>query len=273
MQPWLILLNGPPRSGKDTLAARLKGWGAVDMKMSRPLKDGWAGLMGWGDQERERAEHTKDRAFSAGLPGSPLSYRQAQIDLSERFLKPLYGPDVFGRIAAWHLEALLAGRAPPLVTVSDSGFAAEIEPLLSMIPPQRTVLFRLNRPGCDFKGDSRSYLDLTHLGVHQIDLMNCHSIDDLERNAVEALRAVMGLVSGAPRAWRIDLSPQECGAICERLDCRERGCIGSPSDRVQGFDGEQVSEWPERAEVDFGRRPAVDSKPTSRYPDDLINAE
>ena len=99
-----ILFNGPPRSGKDTAAKIAEQYidnetryDAVWEKFSFPNKRAFAGMMGlecddWGVVEPHEA--TKDEI----IPVLGVSYRQWQIDYSEKYMKPLYGNDIFGRL-------------------------------------------------------------------------------------------------------------------------------------------------------------------------------
>lgn len=155
-----ILLNGPPRSGKDTAAAALCGWLQPPVrheKFSAPLKHAFAGMMG---AECENfVVHKYEAMKDAPIPDLGFSFRQWQIDFSETFMKSCYRNDVFGRLLLKRLE-----EHPPednaVIVISDCGFQIEVDYLVGAVPqPNNDIaLFRLHRASTSFVGDSREYV-------------------------------------------------------------------------------------------------------------------
>ncbi len=153
----LILLNGPPRSGKDTVAKIL--WEAFEadysFRFANPLRKAIAAFLGvdmfgWGDHhvcewfgdlKGKRTELT----FNAEV-------REMMIDLSERWAKPLMGDDVFGRLMVRTLSQHIV--LPDIITIADAGFSKEVLPVvhefLGKIP---ILLIHISRDGCEW--DSR----------------------------------------------------------------------------------------------------------------------
>jgi hypothetical protein len=155
----LILLNGPPRCGKDTageiLAKRI--WRARTAKVSAELKRMTHRLYGVRGRQsspfepavyawHDHFEASKDEPRAEFLGLTP---RKAYIAVSELLLKPLHGEDALGKMLARsiHPEGVLI--------VTDSGFRAEAEPLVAMA--ERAMLVHVHREGCTFDGDSRDY--------------------------------------------------------------------------------------------------------------------
>jgi len=185
----IILLNGPPRCGKDTIARFLlehlrEGNDTVRfLRMSHPIKRAFAGFVNAPIDEfgavGNNWEENKD-VPSALLNGK--TYRQWQIDFSEHMMKPLYGEDVFGRVFA----ADIAHNPADYVLVPDCGFSVEAKSLLKHLPDARLLLFRVHRPGCDFSGDSRSYIH--PYGVHvSEDIYNDSSLEALRDSSMMLL--------------------------------------------------------------------------------------
>lgn len=162
----IVLLNGPPGAGKDTgadlLAAALRPGAARRFKMSQPLKDAVRAMFGWDDAAAAFCEAHKNKPFPELLG---LSYRQWQIEVSERLVKVVGGADAFGRLAAARLQP----TGEPVAVCSDSGFASEAVPLIPLAGRRGNapdvLLVRVRRPGTSFAGDSRSYIDLSEHGV------------------------------------------------------------------------------------------------------------
>lgn len=181
----VLLINGPPRSGKDTAGAAIiqrYNWRKIQMK--DPL---WRGLQGFFD--------IPDNAFrklfiDAELKEQPTQFlegstpRQAQIDMSEKWAKQLYGRDIFGRLAARQMSkaCLVNGTV-----ITDVGFEHETLPIIERYGAENCALMQLHREGCGFAGDSRGYIDLRQYGVRFVKVINCY---DKEMFAAQVCRMV-----------------------------------------------------------------------------------
>ena len=171
-----VIMNGPPNSGKDTLAFMLEEYGFVKMAFKDQLYIETAKYFGVNLQELIR--RASDRVLKE-QPWKELEYtisphydesfyrtpRQALILTSENYIKPNQGDDYFGLAA---VEACKK-RVATMAVFSDGGFASEIKPLADAY--KHVVIFRLHRKGCSFEGDSRSYLpgfDNTH-DIHLVE--------------------------------------------------------------------------------------------------------
>lgn len=157
----IILFNGPPRCGKDTAAKAMLNNGPIGAwkfdRMSMPLKLGFAGMIGLprGHVDSYGNVFGYEEIKEQPLDLLGVSYRQFQIDMSEKFLKPLYGQDIFGR-----LFIARNNREDPInVLVPDCGFQVEAESLAKHYGSENMLLIRIGRDGCDFSKDSRGYID------------------------------------------------------------------------------------------------------------------
>jgi len=163
----IILLNGPPSSGKDTAAKHIRQWCETVHtdyprwhchldRMSMPIKRAFAGTMALPitpDGEVLYWEAQKE----AIIPEFGISYRQWQIEFSENFLK-YYDNAIFGRLAAQRIKRLFGNGDANLVVIPDCGFAIEIEVLYEEFDPKDILLIRCHRNGFTFAGDSRSFV-------------------------------------------------------------------------------------------------------------------
>lgn len=171
----IILFNGPPRCGKDTAAKSfvtnkdgqdirlpLAGMWKFE-KMSFPLKwmfaamtqtecDMYGNNSVW-ESKKEEAVPVLDEII--GGQCFRTTYRQWQIDASEKFMKKRYGEDVFTRLFIERNPAHL----PINVLVSDCGFQVEYDALAEHYGAQNILLIRIVRDGCSFANDSREYID------------------------------------------------------------------------------------------------------------------
>lgn len=177
----IILINGAPRSGKDTISAMLKQIFPTDVleeKFARPIKLTVPMLFGIPHDEFKKhydsARH-KDSAAPAFFGKTP---RQVQIALSETFLKPLFGEGIFGRLLVSRIVRTQS-KSSRCVVVSDSGFRAEAEELVKEFGADNIFLWRLHRDGCDYSSDSRGHISLADLGVIELDIDNNGELEDL----------------------------------------------------------------------------------------------
>jgi hypothetical protein len=160
-----VILNGPPYSGKSTVARELSRYlsmrhvdNSID-SFAAPLRHFIAVAIG-----QQYATMAKDvpRAELSGY-----SVREVLIDMSEHYLKQRYGESVFGR---WLYHRV--GRiqpTPAFVICEGSGFEDEVLAL-----GKNTLIVRVERTGHDFNEDSRKYLADPKYVLH-----NDNSLDNL----------------------------------------------------------------------------------------------
>lgn len=170
----LILLNGPPSSGKDECAKHLYvklniHW----LRMSQPLKDGLRAMFSMTEAEYADCEKHKDAPCALFMG---RTFRDAQIELSEGYAKHSFGQDVFGKLALRKVQRSLS----KLFVISDCGFAHEVAPLLQHFRKSEVMLVQLHRPGKTFDNDSRSYIKLD--GIREIPLLNSGSLHALHNH-------------------------------------------------------------------------------------------
>ena len=177
MRKTLVILNGPPRSGKDSVAdastytkvgfkrhllkAALAISG-VNEKLWNARYDSCVETTGFSSSERTYS-WCKDIAWE--LLGG-LSQREFLIRVSEEWMKPVFGKGVFGErlkedldliSVAHHQLWTKASIFGDVYISSDGGFVEEVQPFLDD-PDWNVIIVRLFRDGCSFEGDSRNYL-------------------------------------------------------------------------------------------------------------------
>jgi hypothetical protein len=170
----IILLNGPPSCGKDTIAKIIKKKiGSKDYKMAKPIKDAFSALFGiQGELLHELMEERKDEAFFTA--DANITPREVLIKLSEDFMKPLLGNDCFGQVAVNNIGKI----AWKHLTISDCGFNAEVPPIAKAYGCDKVKTILIEREGC--KWDSRERLNLHRLGIEGIYLKNNYDLDLLD---------------------------------------------------------------------------------------------
>lgn len=163
----ILLLNGPPSSGKDTAAQHILACGhaygftrIIHEKLSLPIKRAFAGMLNISFDEvvLDCLDFAYDKDNLVPLLGK--SYRQWQIDFSEKLMKPHYGSDVLARLLFDRIECNVVPtfKATTLVVVSDCGFDIEYSAIREHFGNLDTILVQLYRPGFTFADDSRDYI-------------------------------------------------------------------------------------------------------------------
>jgi len=149
----IILLNGPPRSGKDTAAEFIRSFlpNATEYKLSKPLKMGVQAIFDIPPSVVRSLEDIKDTK-AAQLHG--VSYRNAQIDLFYH-LKGIYGDTILTDLAIQQINKNIISK---YVIISDCGRQVEAEEFISHYNKDSVGLIRLKRDGCNFNEDSREYI-------------------------------------------------------------------------------------------------------------------
>lgn len=160
----IILTNGPPGSGKDSVFNIVKEQFAgrtVNVKFAYPLRK----------IAKKVFKIYDDEEFDDLKRKNPL-IRSFMIDLSENYLKPFFGKDYFGKIAAQYVNNY-ENKEKVNFIVSDCGFENELHSFLSEIECKRKdiQLWRIYRPDCNFEGDSRQFVSSLNQ-ITEVDIEN-----------------------------------------------------------------------------------------------------
>lgn len=172
--PKIFLLNGPPRSGKDTGSEWLaKHFGGRILTFANPIKRTVTALFHNNDRKAFAAFDTADLKDTPQSLYFGKTCREVQIGVSENFLKPFFNDTgVFGKLLVGEIEHYRDRLFEGPFFISDSGFRPEAEVLIEKYGAENVFLFRLHREGYTFKGDSRGYITLKDMGVREFDITN-----------------------------------------------------------------------------------------------------
>lgn len=159
----IILLNAPPRAGKDTAAIYIADkYYFTHLKFAGILKQRTHSLYGFNDQPIDFYEDCKDTPHDDFLGLTP---RQAYINVSEKYFKPIHGQDVFGHF----LKKEILSSSSNYFIISDSGFWNEAQVLIDTFGVDNVYLIRIAKNNCSFDNDSRSYIFLKNVYTEVIE--------------------------------------------------------------------------------------------------------
>jgi hypothetical protein len=155
----VIVMNSCPNTGKDTAADYIaEKYNAQHLRFKDGLYKVAAMVAGISvEQMKFLATERSSKEVPSHyfrVNGGFVSPRHWLIHVSENVVKPLLGKDFFGKQLAQSITS-------DLVVASDSGFESEIVPLLEA--GHDVYVFRIEREGYTFEGDSRSYLPTSPL--------------------------------------------------------------------------------------------------------------
>lgn len=185
----IILLNGPPGSGKDTAATIIQDWlsnhdlQSQITRFSSPIKRAFAGFIGASevDELGESTLHARDKDSPLPILNN-RSYRDWQIAFSEDFIKPHYGENTFAQLLVDEIyqseHSIIRGR---FWIISDCGFQSEVDYFTESFDPAAIALFRIQRPGHTFAKDSRQYVEPKG-GFFFSHILNAGAIEEFKWN-------------------------------------------------------------------------------------------
>lgn len=187
--PLFTFINGPPSSGKDTLAhllceavpsSYIESFAEPIRAMIYNVFFPNEGPITYNFDLREGPVKARSMPFQLlcedegclqhGTPHvcNPYSIRDEMIAFSEEYLKRRYGQQIFGKLLWARAEEQMMFSNHFIIP--DNGFVPEAQFIIDEVGPHRCLLIRLNRAGTSFANDSRSYIDLP--GVRTLDLHN-----------------------------------------------------------------------------------------------------
>jgi len=204
----VILLNGPPRSGKNTVFQVLDGeFYVIELALAESVAAATHAMFGLAEMEIEIEHMEADKDTPKQILGG-ISWRQAKINTGE-IMKAVYGQGFWAqtvcrKIRELDLQLKRSYKNNFLICVTDVGFPHEIEAFEKEIG-KRSVLLRLHRTNLDF-GKNPDYEQAYGRGtgkdsrnwvfsdvIPSFDLSNDGTLEDFRHDIVQTLKPVMHL--------------------------------------------------------------------------------
>jgi len=190
----IILLNGPPASGKDSLADALISVDSDFIKgsLAYPIKQANKAFFNLTDEQVKVLETDRDAKETKQSILLGKTWREVNILMAEELIKKNYSKDAFGMLLIGRLKSAFKTKPKNGIrlVVSDCGFKEEIEPLIKEFGKESVHLIQLSRVGTDFKKDSRDYVDCKDLGIKTHKLANKGSMQDFLRDGVRLVQKI-----------------------------------------------------------------------------------
>lgn len=194
---FVVAFNGPPESGKDTLAemlAEVMDSEGVSLpirmeSLSMPLRLIAYQMVGWPMNGIDGEQYATFK--KTWFPEFERTGREILIDVSERFLKPTYGITVMAKMLLSRNENFHG-----ILLVRDNGFQIEVDPIADAVGPRNLFVVQVHRAGKDFSKDSREWVYHERGGFMRVE--NNKSLANLK---VEAARLYGRLVN--QMGWKL----------------------------------------------------------------------
>lgn len=157
----VLILNGPPGIGKDTLANMLCEVAPVIRGEFKHFL--YIEAAEWMQEHVKDAENittaiVKARNENRDLKELPwflgLSVRRILQIVSEEIIKPTLGNDYFGRVAAYYWYGKYIHHV-----ISDGGFSEEVNAVCEKFGADNVHVVRIERMGFRFGADTRDYIN------------------------------------------------------------------------------------------------------------------
>lgn len=180
----VVVFNGPPYCGKDTLARMLadhmesQGVNSPvkEESLSLPLRHVAYAMVG----------ETYNDASYAAFKETPFAEfgnrtgRQLMIDVSESFLKQVYGEKIMAQMLVARNSDWL--DTDGVLLIRDGGFQIEISAMLDEIIADNIYVVQIHRDGCSFDNDSREWVRHPN-SARMMQVWNNGSLNDLRTEA------------------------------------------------------------------------------------------
>jgi len=147
----ILILNGPPKSGKDFAAELMVRVLSEDtvlhFKLASPLKTMAEIIAGIPSSELERIKDTI-------LPPFGISYRDIQINIFYGLAKH-FGDDWLGKVLVNRINETDSDT----IIISDGGRTIEVNPLIKAFGAKNISILQVFRDRCTFDYDIREYIN------------------------------------------------------------------------------------------------------------------
>lgn len=196
---YLVGFNGPPKSGKDSIANMVDAWcgdfyhriDAYQYSLAGPMREmGMTLLNAWSAYDDElyaelKAEPQLLLRLEPGMEKHTHdNLRQFMIGLAEAFIRPRYGRNFWARRLKYVLGDEWLSHC--LVLVPDIGFKEEVDYFVNELGENNVLIVHTYREGCDWTVDSRRY-------VNGFNVLSVYNNGTLEEARDEVLAAMQGM--------------------------------------------------------------------------------
>ncbi len=174
----IVILNGPPNVGKDTLADNLVKttkdiWQKCSFKekLYYDVANYYSVDVSWFKTIATNRVTKEIKFTELGY----ISPREAMIYVSEEIIKPTYGKDHYGQ----YLAEIINNIAIEVnIVIADGGFEEELIPMFDEFDSE-VIIVQMFEDNCNFDNDSRDYIEGWPDKTYRIDVTKGNPIEDL----------------------------------------------------------------------------------------------
>lgn len=189
----VILLNGPPRSGKDVVGRMI-----TYQLSTKDIPSGIDKMVAPVDAILQKVLMLDDCLFAMyreekkdkKLPGFDKTLRELMISFSEDFIKPNLGQDYFGMACG---VRILERKVPNnyVTIITDTGFQYEHDACVKLLEPNiKAHTVQIHRTNTNFDNDSREWVE-----GHKTTIFKNDGSLELSEFRVERLLTELGITT------------------------------------------------------------------------------
>lgn len=173
----IICLNGPPSSGKDTIANILTyRYGAINLKLAQPLRDVVSAVFNITDHIIDKVKNNP-----INIKQSNYRIRDFMIDVSELIIKPKLDENWFSNTLCNRIKSKYINEE--IIAISDIGFYKELDVIYNTFKDSHDIeLWKIYRTGKDFSTDSRTYFEYP---IKTVLINNFYTLDVLANEVLK----------------------------------------------------------------------------------------
>lgn len=189
-QKVVVIFNGPPGSGKDESTGFCVDMlePAYHMMFKEKLFELVLSIFNIPNDEFFELYNNRETKNEPTCKLNGFSPREAMIYVSETIIKPNFGKDYFGLIAAENMDR------HGIYFYSDGGFEEELKPVYEECDGHMLIV-RLHREGCDYKEDSRGYIH-NFFDATEVDVYNDSTIENFQVNILNTVMSFLESIEG-----------------------------------------------------------------------------
>ena len=179
----IYFINGPPSSGKDTLADGLiESNGGIKFRLAEPIRTMLYSIFPYINDNNIDDLKNKNLLIN-GVTESKFTGRQFMIDYGENFIKSKFGKHIFIQLLIGKIINLNKNDNISDIYISDLGFREELHyiinsPIINNRYDIKFYLIRLHCENCSFDNDSRNYIEFGKLEYFKYAMKGIYDIEN-----------------------------------------------------------------------------------------------
>lgn len=204
----ILILNGPPNVGKDTLADDLVEMDIEDWSVLQFKEILWVETADYYNVDKKKFIFWATDRYIKETPIpdlAGLTPRQALIHVSENIMKPRYGKDYYGKKLLERIKFIKENNGDMNFVIPDGGFEEEVQVLMDAYP-ENVWIIHMKAKDCSFKNDSRNYIKGWPDNTFELEINRGYPLMDYDE-LINIIDEIEDITVARSRMEEIDATP------------------------------------------------------------------